>query len=46
MLAEKLEELWTVGDFGAHAKLAKSTIYERAREGYIPHLCVGGAIRF
>jgi excisionase family DNA binding protein len=45
-MAAKLEELWTVGDLSTHSKLAKSTIYEWVREGYIPHLRVGGAIRF
>jgi excisionase family DNA binding protein len=40
------EELWTVAELSTVSKFAKSTIYEWVREGFIPHLRVGGTIRF
>lgn len=45
-MTEKPEELWTAAEVSALTKLAKSTIYEGVRDGVIPHLCIGGAIRF
>ena len=45
-MGEKPGELWTVAEFSAVSKFAKSTIYEWVRQGFIPHLRVGGAIRF
>jgi len=45
-MADKLEELCTVAELSSVSKFAKSTIYEWVREGFIPHLRVGGTIRF
>jgi excisionase family DNA binding protein len=40
------EELWTAAEVSTITKLAKSTIYEGVRDGVIPHLRIGTAIRF
>jgi excisionase family DNA binding protein len=45
-MPDQPEALWTVAEFSAHSKLAKSTIYEWVRKGFIPHLRMGGVIRF
>jgi excisionase family DNA binding protein len=45
-MTEKPEELWTAAEVSALTKLATSTIYEGVRDGEIPHLRIGHAIRF
>jgi excisionase family DNA binding protein len=45
-MTEQPEELWTAAEVSARTKLAKSTIYEGVRDGVIPHLRIGHAIRF
>jgi excisionase family DNA binding protein len=40
------EPLWTVAELSGATKIAKSTIYEWVQEEYIPHIKVGGCIRF
>jgi excisionase family DNA binding protein len=40
------ESLWTVAELSGRTKIAKSTIYEWVHQEYIPHIKVGGCIRF
>jgi excisionase family DNA binding protein len=40
------EHLWTVAELSAATKIARSTLYEWCHMGYIPHIKVGGCIRF
>jgi excisionase family DNA binding protein len=40
------ESLWTVAELSGRTKIAKSTIYEWVQQEYIPHIKVGGCIRF
>jgi excisionase family DNA binding protein len=40
------EPLWTVAELSAATKIARSTIYEWVHQGYIPHVKVGGCVRF
>jgi excisionase family DNA binding protein len=40
------QPLWTVGELSGATKIAKSTIYEWVQQEYIPHIKVGGCIRF
>jgi excisionase family DNA binding protein len=44
--ATDLEPLLTVSDVAALCVVAPSTVYEWASNGRIPHLKIGGAIRF
>jgi excisionase family DNA binding protein len=41
-----LSELATVAELSAATNIAKSTIYEWVHQGFIPHIRVGGCIRF
>jgi excisionase family DNA binding protein len=38
--------LWTVAELCSATKISKSTIYEWVHEEYIPHIKVGGCVRF
>ena len=40
------EILWTVPDLSKNFKIAPSTLYEWVQQGYIPHVKVGGCVRF
>jgi excisionase family DNA binding protein len=40
------EPLLTVQELSEATKIARSTLYEWAHEGYIPHLKVRGCLRF
>jgi excisionase family DNA binding protein len=40
------EQLLTVQELSEATKIARSTLYEWAHEGYIPHLKVRGCLRF
>jgi excisionase family DNA binding protein len=40
------EPLWTVAELSGATKIAKSTIYEWVQQEYIPHIKLGGCIRF
>jgi len=45
-MAHAPETLWTVTELSMTTKIAKSTIYDWVHEGYIPHVKVGGCVRF
>jgi excisionase family DNA binding protein len=41
-----LEPLWTVEEVAGLTRLARTTIYDKARTGAIPHVKLDGTIRF
>lgn len=40
------EPLWTADDVAAYLKVSRSWVYHRAESGRLPHVRVGGLIRF
>lgn len=40
------EALWTVGDVAGYLKVSTSWVYKRAESGELPHLRIGGHLRF
>lgn len=40
------ESLWTADDVAAYLKVSRSWVYHRAESGRLPHVRVGGLIRF
>lgn len=40
------DALWTADDVAAYLKVSRSWVYHRAESGELPHLRVGGLLRF
>lgn len=40
------ESLWTADDVAAYLKVSRSWVYHRAEAGELPHLRIGGLLRF
>jgi excisionase family DNA binding protein len=40
------ETLWTAEDVASYLKVSRSWVYHRAESGRLPHVRVGGLIRF
>jgi excisionase family DNA binding protein len=40
------ESLWTADDVAAYLKVSRSWVYHRAESGKLPHVRVGGLLRF
>jgi excisionase family DNA binding protein len=45
-MAHVPEILWTVTELSTVTEIAKPTIYDWVHEGYVPHVKVGGCVRF
>jgi excisionase family DNA binding protein len=41
-----VDSLWTVADVANYLRVSKSWVYHRALAGLLPHLRVGGLLRF
>ena len=41
-----IEPFLTVAELSATTKIAKSTLYDWVHEGFIPHIKIGGCVRF
>lgn len=41
-----IESLWTVADVAAFLKASRRWVYQRVESGELPHLKLGGLIRF
>lgn len=46
MLTTQLEPLWDVKTLCRHLGVARSTVYEWVQIGFIPHVRMGGVVRF
>ncbi len=40
------ESLWTANDVATYLKVSRSWVYHRAEAGELPHVRVGGLLRF
>ncbi len=45
-IQQNAESLWTADDVAAYLKVSRSWVYHRAESGRLPHVRVGGLIRF
>lgn len=45
-IQQDAETLWTADDVAAYLKVSRSWVYHRAESGRLPHVRVGGLLRF
>ncbi len=45
-LRDAIETLWDARDVARYLKVSRSWVYQKAEAGLLPHLKVGGLVRF